>query len=296
MKHRFTVTISDLGSTKSYTLLQVVKKYLIALLVIFLVSIFIIVNVIKTFNDQVISLKSDVDQITNKKQNVLQEYNEVLEQLNLKSVELNNFKNELSEIETLVGLKEIQEDQNLTQRLAELKVGASLQNIIFELIPSGSPIKYSRITSSYGNRYHPIKKRQELHKGIDLKARIGVPIHAPADGIVRYTKRSKFGYGNVIILSHNYGFETLYGHLKSIGVKEYQHIKKGDVIGLVGNSGMSTGSHLHYEVKFGLRTLNPIYFMNWNRQNFNEIFTKERRLQWENLIKRIKQDFRQILQ
>lgn len=296
MKHKFTITISDLDKVRSYTIFQVVKKYLLVLLLIFIISIFIIINIISTLNNQVNILRSDIDSITSKKEKALAEYQEVQEKLNLKSVELSNFKNELLNIETIVGLKDAEEDINLTKRLSELKVGASLQNIIFHLIPSGNPVKYTRVTSSYGYRIHPITKKRTLHTGMDLKAKTGTPIYAPADGIVRYTKRSNYGYGNLIILSHNYGFETLYGHLKTIKVKEYQYIKKGQIIGLVGNTGRSTGSHLHYEVKFGLRTLNPRHFMNWNRTNFNKIYKKERRLKWEHLIKRIKNDFHQILQ
>ena len=132
-------------------------------------------------------------------------------------------------------------------------------------------------------------KRKEFHAGTDLRAPVGTPVLAPADGVVKFIQYNQnSGYGNVVSLSHNYGFESYYAHLmnKPI-VKEGQFVKKGDIIAYSGNSGMSTGPHLHYEIKFIGRLLDPETFLRWKGSNFTEIFQKEKRVTWESLIKLI---------
>jgi len=148
---------------------------------------------------------------------------------------------------------------------------------------------YSEFSSRFGWRENPILKRKEFHAGTDLRAPIGTPVLAPADGVVKFIQYNQnSGYGNVVSLSHNYGFESYYAHLmnKAI-VKEGQFVKKGDIIAYSGNSGMSTGPHLHYEIKFIGRLLDPETFLRWKGSNFTEIFQKEKRVTWESLIKLI---------
>lgn len=130
--------------------------------------------------------------------------------------------------------------------------------------PTISPIKtkdFIRISSAYGWREHPIEKQMLFHEGIDISAIIGTPIYSTAQGRVVKVMYSKYSYGNRIVIKHAYGFETLYAHLHTINVKKGQWIRKNQLIGSVGNSGKSTGPHLHYEIhKYG-KTCDPLgYF------------------------------------
>jgi murein DD-endopeptidase MepM/ murein hydrolase activator NlpD len=131
-------------------------------------------------------------------------------------------------------------------------------------IPAISPIMITRntqMTSGFGTRIDPILKILMMHEGLDFISRIGTPIYATADGIVSEVNYSTENYGIDIIINHGYGYQTLYGHLSRVLVKVGQKIKRGDKIALLGNTGRSTGPHVHYEViKNGIK-INPIHFM-----------------------------------
>jgi len=129
--------------------------------------------------------------------------------------------------------------------------------------PMGYP-RLSSITSVFGYRSDPFdSENAELHPGIDFRGAKGDPVHVTADGDVVFTGR-KGGYGNCIIVQHKNDFQTLYGHLSHIDVKEGQSIKTGDVIGEVGSTGRSTGTHLHYEVRKNGKPINPVKFLTLN--------------------------------
>lgn len=123
-------------------------------------------------------------------------------------------------------------------------------------LPAIKPVANGRITDGFGKRRHPIFKRIMDHHGIDIAANRGTPILAPADGYVTYTGRNG-GYGNFVSINHKYGFETKYGHLQKIYVRRGQFVKRGDKIGEVGNSGISTAPHLHYEVHYRGKPVDP---------------------------------------
>ena len=130
-------------------------------------------------------------------------------------------------------------------------------------IPAIQPVaneKLNRMASGYGMRIHPIYKTRKMHWGMDFSAARGTEIHATGNGKVKLVKYSRRGYGKHVIISHGYGYETLYAHMNKIYVKRGQKVNRGDVIGEVGSSGASTGPHLHYEVKKGKQKLNPVYF------------------------------------
>lgn len=130
--------------------------------------------------------------------------------------------------------------------------------------PSLFPIKNGTkadITSHFGaKRMHPKFKNSKIHTGIDIRAAIGTPIQATADGIVG-TASMEGNWGNLIIIAHADGYETLYAHLRGFNCKKNQKVKEGDIIGYTGNSGLSTAPHLHYEIRHNGKKLNPIdYF------------------------------------
>ncbi|CAL2108399.1 bla regulator protein blaR1 [Tenacibaculum sp. 190524A02b] len=117
------------------------------------------------------------------------------------------------------------------------------------------------ITSHFGKKArHPKIKKEKTHKGIDIKAKIGTPVFATADGVISKASLED-KWGNLIVMTHTDGYETWYAHLDGFNVSENQKVKKGEVIGYVGNTGFSTGPHLHYEVKQHGKHLNPLDYL-----------------------------------
>lgn len=117
-----------------------------------------------------------------------------------------------------------------------------------------------RIASGYGYRIDPVYKTVKLHPGLDFTAPSGTPIYATADGTIEFAGNRGDGYGNHIIINHGYGYKTLYGHMYRLKAKAGQRMKRGEVIGWVGNTGKSTGPHCHYEVIKNGNKINPVYF------------------------------------
>ncbi len=127
-------------------------------------------------------------------------------------------------------------------------------------LPSQRPVDSFRYTSPFGVRADPFKGTAALHTGIDLAAPIGTPVHATADAVVSRAGVAS-GYGNLVQLDHGAGIQTRYGHLSRILVAVGQVVHKGAVVGLVGSTGRSTGSHLHYEMRVAGRAIDPLPYM-----------------------------------
>jgi murein DD-endopeptidase MepM/ murein hydrolase activator NlpD len=130
-------------------------------------------------------------------------------------------------------------------------------------IPAIQPVAnkdLKRMASGYGYRIHPIYKTRKMHYGMDFSAKTGTEIYSTGDGVVSKVKRSKRGYGNYVKINHGFGYETLYAHMSKYIVKKGQKVKRGEVIGYVGNSGISTAPHLHYEVRKDNKKINPVNF------------------------------------
>ena len=139
-------------------------------------------------------------------------------------------------------------------------------------IPAIQPIsdKYKgRISAFYGYRIHPIYKTKIFHEGVDFTAPTGTVVYASGNGKVVEADKSNYGYGNIIQIDHGYGYSTIYGHLQKIIVAEGTYVKRGQIIGTVGNTGLSTGSHLHYEVHKNGNRVNPIYYF-FNDMNVDD--------------------------
>ncbi|MBH1992615.1 MAG: M23 family metallopeptidase [Sphingomonadaceae bacterium] len=127
-------------------------------------------------------------------------------------------------------------------------------------IPSGRPVAKLSLTSNYGVRSDPFNGGARMHKGIDIPGPIGTPIYATADGVVSRSGWAS-GYGNLVQISHGGGMETRYGHMSKLIVAANSYVKRGQLIGLMGSTGRSTGSHLHYEVRVDGAAINPIPFV-----------------------------------
>jgi murein DD-endopeptidase MepM/ murein hydrolase activator NlpD len=129
-------------------------------------------------------------------------------------------------------------------------------------IPSARPLRTSaNFTSGYGVRSDPFRGRAAMHGGVDLAGPLGTPIYATADGIVGRSEWNSGGYGNLVEINHGQGIQTRYGHLSRLIARPGQRVRRGELIGLMGSTGRSTGSHLHYEVRIDGRAVNPTPFM-----------------------------------
>ena len=146
----------------------------------------------------------------------------------------------------------------------EVKVYSSRAGDMASCIPSIYPVnpKNVQITSPFGARFHPIRQTIVFHEGIDLAGPAGQPVYATGDGVVESTEVNFSGYGNVIVIDHGFGYKTRYAHLKEIKVTQGQVVIRGDRIGTLGSSGLSTGPHLHYEVIYRGTQINPWNFLN----------------------------------
>jgi len=174
--------------------------------------------------------------------------------------------------------------EETNQRLSTLDAGMEQENyelkkLIYKAeihqdmlihVPAIQPIDnkdLKRTASGWGFRIHPIYKIKKFHYGIDFTAKVGTPIYSTGKGKIAYviphTSKDSKGYGNLIIIDHGYGYRTLYAHMNKFNVKVGDEVERGDIIGYVGNTGLSTGPHLHYEViRYGQK-VNPVnYFFN----------------------------------
>ena len=131
-------------------------------------------------------------------------------------------------------------------------------------IPAIPPINPDRrkykLSSVYGYRSDPMSGRRTMHKGVDFAMKPGNPVYATGDGVVESVSFEFFGYGNSLLIDHGFGYKTRYAHMKSIGVVEGMKVKRGECVGQSGNSGKSSGPHLHYEVIYKGNPVNPYNF------------------------------------
>jgi hypothetical protein len=137
---------------------------------------------------------------------------------------------------------------------------------LFAAIPAIQPIANKQLialASGFGMRVHPIYKVKKMHSGIDFAAPIGTPIYATADGKIVEVNVRFSGYGKMVVIDHGFGFKTRYAHMHDFAVRQGQNIKRGELIGYVGDTGLSTAPHLHYEVLMNGVLINPVhYFFN----------------------------------
>ncbi|EAJ2129445.1 M23 family metallopeptidase [Campylobacter upsaliensis] len=287
LKNKFTITISDINGSRHFYLNQIIKKivlYIIAFVFLFLISSGFYIKY----------LDSKVDALDGKREELLKKSKE-LETLNMtmqqsldeKAAQYAVIEDKIASFEEALGL-ENENNLTISARLENLNLTNDQQQGILNQIPNGWPITNKGVTGKFGWREHPILKRKEFHPGIDLAASIGTPIYAPASGVVEFSGYSNNGYGYNVILLHNFGFKSVFAHMmRKDVVKAGDFVNKGDLIGYTGNTGLSTGPHLHYEVRFINKTLEPLYFLNLKRKNMNEFFNQERRVPWQSLIKAV---------
>lgn len=156
-----------------------------------------------------------------------------------------------------------------SRSLDELQVLAKDKEHMSLAIPAIWPIDRTRLKAFYAfgvRKKHPILKIRTMHKGVDMSTDYGVPVYATGDGVVEKTEQGKRrrGYGRQILINHKFGYKTRYAHLQKMFVKAGDKVQRGQLIGEVGSTGGSTGPHLHYEVLYMGRNVNPVNYFNRN--------------------------------
>jgi murein DD-endopeptidase MepM/ murein hydrolase activator NlpD len=224
--------------------------------------------------DEVESLAQQMQELEKRDNNVYRaifEANPIPDSARAKEIEI------ATEIATVAKMKDYELVNSIVNTLSVLKGRVEAQRKSYEEInklvankeqllshtPAIQPVSnkdLTRVASGFGYRIDPIYKTTKMHAGIDFTAPQGTPIYATANGRVSLAGNTGNGYGNHVVINHGYGYETLYGHMVRVKVKNGQEIKRGEVVGWVGSTGKSTGPHLHYEVhKYGNK-IDPVYF------------------------------------
>ncbi|GGN21313.1 peptidase M23 [Marinomonas arctica] len=234
---------------------------------------------LRELEDKSLSLSKEIKSLTALKINLEQDLSEREERMQLVS-------DRLDDLEKLLGM-DSQMDAKFESRLNIAAINSSIRVAMLTQIPSGPPVKHARTSSGYGERQHPVTGIAAFHRGQDFAVNVGTPIYAPADGAIESVRPSDKGSGNYIRILHAYGFSSSYSHLSKFAVSRGNFVKKGDLIAYSGNSGLSSGPHLHYEVRFIGRPLNPKPFVDWSVDNFDTIFKSIRGIQWESLVGKI---------
>ncbi|MBP6115304.1 MAG: M23 family metallopeptidase [Neisseriaceae bacterium] len=150
-----------------------------------------------------------------------------------------------------------------------------------QLVPNGSPLPdvNLQVTSGFGRRNHPVLGEIMAHNGLDIRAAIGTRVQATAAGMVSVAE-TQSGYGNVVKIEHAFGFQTVFAHLDKLLVQPGDLVKQGTIVAESGNTGRSTGPHLHYEVRFKNTPLDSTNFIRWNQQDFDYVFKNEKEVEW----------------
>ena len=153
----------------------------------------------------------------------------------------------------------VKRQDSLERQLASVEHKLSEQALLLSHTPSVAPV-VGVVTDGFGPRIDPITRKPAFHEGLDISVNIGTGVKAPADGVVVFADRDA-GYGKMVRIAHGYGFTTIYGHLERLLVKPGQKVARGQVIGLVGLTGRTTGPHLHYEVWKDGERRNPLHYI-----------------------------------
>ncbi len=232
-------------------------------------------------NDKYIVLNAKVEQLQKQMLEIETRDNEVYRSIfesspipdSVRIVEMEKSK-EVQYVETLSNQQIItnvaQQLNLLSSRLAyQERSYVEIENMVknkaklLAAIPAIQPVsnkELRRIASGFGHRIDPVYKVTKFHAGLDFTAPQGTPIYATADGRIKTSGYNAGGYGNHVVIDHGYGYETLYGHMVRVKARPGQTVKRGEVIGWVGNTGKSTGAHCHYEVHKNGNPVDPIYY------------------------------------
>ena len=168
-----------------------------------------------------------------------------------------------------------------SRSLDEIERLAANKSELIAAIPTIQPIKnkdLTRVASGFGYRIDPFTKKRRFHYGMDFTAKRGTPVYATGNGIIKRADNRSSGYGRHIRIDHGFGYVSLYAHLTKYNVRRGQKVKRGDIIGYVGNTGRSAGPHLHYEILKDKKKINPLnfYYGNLSPKEFEALLSQSK--------------------
>ncbi len=299
MRHHYRITITDCRKARHFTLTQLMRQLALAagglMVTTFLgcvLVIFALSGRIGTMDAQVAELNEQKSQVQAENRQLLARQSELSSQVDARAAELIALTDELEQLEALVGIDSAPA-LPVAERISVASHTAFEKRLMLDSIPSGSPIEAARVTSRFGMREHPVVEGTRLHGGVDFRASIGTPVAATADGVVEFAGDNPgSGMGRMIKIVHNYGFSTVYAHLSEVDVEVGQYVTQGESIGRTGNTGLSSAPHLHYEVRYLERRLDPKSFMDWSFERYRTVFEQEERVQWQSLARTVRNKVR----
>ncbi|MDE7316666.1 MAG: M23 family metallopeptidase [Helicobacter sp.] len=294
MDNKFIITITDIKGSRQYNIHQFVKHILLYVLLSIIVVILVSFATIRL-------LLGEIATIEENRNKLIEDYNRIEainknldEEIAQKNNDIAIIRGRLGHLEGFVGVSNGETNaseeretniEHMLERVDVARITAEQKGFTLRMLPNGSPLQHFQVSSNFGYREHPLIKKREFHTGIDLRVPVGTPVYTTADGVVSFSKKGyNGGYGNMVKIEHAYGFHTAYAHLSELAVKEGEFVKKGQIIAYSGNTGLSTGPHLHYEVIFLGNRLQPKHFMNWTMRNYDDIFEREKEIKWQSLL------------
>jgi len=299
MRHHYRITITDFRAAKHYTLSQLMWRVVLSgagvIATVFLGSLLVIQLMsgrIDRLNGDIEDLRAQNLEAEQRNDELLAHQAELNRQVDARARELIALTDDLEQLESLIGV-DAPQTLPVAERISVASHTALERRLLLTSIPSGYPLAETRVTSGYGMRDHPVDEGTRLHGGVDLRASRGTAILATADGVVEWSGPNPgSGMGTMIKLVHNYGFTTYYAHLDQVDVRVGEYVREGQPIGRSGNTGLSAAPHLHYEVRYLGRRLDPRPFLDWSLDRYDLVFDEEERVQWESLAETVRSKVR----
>ncbi len=295
-KDRLIFMISSPYGHKYYNISLFFKNIIIYFITFILSIIFFIFVVLHSFTMEISDIENKYKFIQKDYQALLNKHSDLSNQIAIKQEETILVADKIEDLESAIGINDNTQNYGLKSRVELASITGLQKLFIMKFIPNGYPLeKFNRISSPYGYRIHPLSNTKEMHTGTDMATDKNTPVYATADGVIDFAKDGwNGGYGTIVKIDHSFGFKTYYAHLNSIAVKRGDFVRKGQLIAYTGNTGASSGPHLHYEVRFLGSHINSKNFMEWDMSNFDKIFQKEKNVAWQSLLTTINNLIQQI--
>lgn len=282
---RLVLMITHKDGSKYVNVNMIFRQITLYVLLFFLSVVFFIAVAIGVFRSEIADINAKTSLIEERNETMLLGNAILNDEINQRLQEISIASGKIDNLENVIGVNNMP-NENLVDRVDIASITGVQKAFFMKFIPNGYPLEsFSSITDPYGTRLHPVLKVVRQHTGTDFGARIGTSVYATADGVVDWADSGwNGGYGKLVKITHSFGFKTYYAHLNEVLIKAGSFVKKGQLIAKTGNSGVSTGPHLHYEVRFLEKPIDPMNFARWDMKNFDSIFTKERSIAWQSLL------------